>query len=220
MEQEKIKKLRGFFKERRIRQVDIAKRVNMSTAQISQLLNGRDNFGKKTALVFAEAYGLDPIWLQTGEGNMLSTEHPYIDDNIVWVDVVNYDSRGGLTQNEVTDAPMYAFGKMPFSARVARAGDIVMPVVGDSMSPTYPNGTYILIRPLPMWREYIEFGATYVIDLMDGRRILKEVRAGSDHEHFTLCSVNPTYDPSEISRSFVSNIFAVLLSVRRDLIWQ
>lgn len=217
---EKIQKLREYFRVNKFRNKDIAERTGMLPSQTSLLLNGHDKFGKKTAMAFAAAFGFNPMWLQTGEGNMFMGDKPNFESNVVWVEVLNYDARGGtLLRNEVADEPLYANGRMPFSSTVAREGDMVMPVVGNSMSPAYPNGSFILIRPLPCWREYIELGATYVLDLADGRRIIKEVRAGSDHEHFLLCSVNPTYDPSEIARSFVSNIFAVLLSVRRDLIW-
>lgn len=219
MEGEKLEKLRNYFTALKLRNKDIAEMVGMSTAQTSQLLNGKDKFGKRTAMAFSEAFGFNPAWLQTGEGQMLNAASLAADDSIVWVEVVNYDARGGSAANDIIDEPQYAFGRMPFSASVARDGDIVMPVVGNSMHPAYPNGTYVLIRPLPSWREYLELGATYVLDLLDGRRVIKEIRAGHDHDHFTLYSVNPTYDPSEVSRDFILRIFAVLLSVRRDLIW-
>lgn len=167
---------------------------------------------------------INKVWLLAGEGEMFGTTEGNVeivktDDNALWLPVINLDTRGGLLPNMETDTIQYNYTMMPFSRNIARDGDFVMPVVGDSMTPKYPNGTYVLVRPLPTWREYIELGATYVLELLDGRRIIKDVRAGEDHDHFRLISVNPQFDPTDIAKNFIQHIFAVIVAVRRELNW-
>ena len=215
---EKIKKLRQFLKENNITQEKAAERLGITVGAVNALLTGKRDFGRKSATAWGDEFGLSVYWLMTGEGEML-LNGTNENGEVLMLPVINLDTRAGLGINEVADAPEYMVETMPFSRSVARDGDFVMPVIGESMTPRYPNGTYVLVRPLPSWREYLELGAAYVLELLDGRRLIKEIRAGSDAEHFTLHSVNPTFDPSEIAKNFIAHIFAVIVSVRRDYNW-
>ena len=93
---------------------------------------------------------------------------------------------------------------------------MVIPIYGDSMEPTYKAGSLVLIREVELWREYLEFGCTYVIGLVDDRRVIKTVMAGSDNEHYTLISINPNYQPQEIAKDIIRTVWRVILSVRRE----
>lgn len=64
------KDLKDFFRTNGINQAEISKRLNKSQALVNRLLNGKP-FGKRTAMEWAEAFGLNPMWLMTGEGDML-----------------------------------------------------------------------------------------------------------------------------------------------------
>lgn len=220
MDEEKIIMLKDFFKREKIKQAEIAERTGISQPQVNRLLAGRDNFGKKTAAAWSQAFGFNPMWLMTGDGDMMldKSQQPAAAD-VLWLPVLNFDTRGGTAPNDETDTLQYTTKLMPFSRSTAREGDFVMQVVGESMRPLYPSGCYVLVRPLPTWREYLELGAVYVLDLLDGRRIIKEVRAGSDAQHFALCSVNPRFDPSDIAKAFIAHVYAVIISVRRDYNW-
>lgn len=216
---EKIKKLRQFLKENNITQETAATRLGITVGAVNALLTGKRDFGRKSATAWADEFGLSEYWLMTGQGEMMqATSSNNVD--VLMLPVINLDTRAGLgSYNEVVDTPLYIAEQMPFSRSIARDGDFVMPVVGESMTPRYPNGTYVLVRPLPTWREYLELGAAYVLELLDGRRLIKEIRAGSDADHFTLQSVNPAFEPSEIAKNFIAHIFAVIVSVRRDYNW-
>ena len=136
--------------------------------------------------------------------------------DVVLVPVVNLDARGGFGENVVIDTSENRLGVMPFSRSIAREGDLVIPVYGDSMSPKYPSGSMVLIRNVPMWREYIELGAAYVIELVDERRLIKNVQKGKSDDCLRLESINPDYQPSDIPKTMIRHIFRVLMSVRRE----
>lgn len=216
MESQNLLKLKQYFREQGLTQEKAAARLGQTAMAVNILLNGKRNFGVKSAMDWSREFGLNPMWLMTGEGEMLM-DKPAIPDNVVLVPRINLDARGGFGENEEVDVSQYALELLPFSTSVARDGDFMVTVYGDSMSPRYPNGSLVLARPLPTWREYLEMGATYIVELKDGRRLIKVVRQGSDKDRLQLCSVNPAYEPGEVSRDFVARMYLVLLCARKEV---
>lgn len=181
----------------------------------AQALNSRFTTKKVSADFLArvaEATGINIVEL-LGETPIDATLHT---DRLVWVPVINYDARAGYEPNDATDTPQFVRQLLPFSREVADIGDFVIPVYGDSMQPRFQNGTAVLIRPSELWREYIDLGAPYVIELTDGQRLLKIVRAADDSDHLTLVSENPNYDPTVIPKSVIQRMYRVIVSVRRE----
>ena len=143
------------------------------------------------------------------------TKPPENEDTIL-IPVRNPDSRGGFEFNEEVGTPTYTTGYLPFPTTIARDGDVVIPIYGDSMEPTYKSGSMALIREVELWREYLELGCTYVIGLVDDRRVIKTVMAGNDTDHFLLVSINPAYQPQEIAKDIIRSVWRVIVSVRRE----
>ena len=137
-------------------------------------------------------------------------------EDTIFIPVVNLDSRGGMAFNEEVQTETYMTGRLPFPTSIAHHGDVVIPIYGDSMEPTYKSGSMVLIREVELWREYLEFGCTYVIGLVDDRRVIKTVMAGNDADHFLLVSINPAYQPQEIAKDIIRSVWRVIVSVRRE----
>lgn len=163
---------------------------------------------------------VSPSWLLTGDGEMLLTSSPPTkppeNEDTILIPVCNLDSRGGMAFNEEVNTETYINGYLPFPTTIARQGDVVIPIYGDSMEPTYKAGSMVLIREVELWREYLEFGCTYVIGLVDERRVIKTVMAGSDAKHYLLVSINPAYQPQEIEKKIIRSVWRVIVSVRRE----
>ena len=77
----KEKKLKEFFKELDLTQEEIAKRLNISQSLVSDYINGKKKFGKKSARKWADEFGISPLWL-------------YIDDDIKDNQVINPTIKG------------------------------------------------------------------------------------------------------------------------------
>lgn len=224
MEQKKFQEiLKNRIKERNLTQRKLAELVNSTPPQVNNIIQGREKLGAKNTPKWSEVLAIDPLWLLTqGESGtppnaaitLTALSTPASDT--IEVPILNLDSRGGFLPNEETDVMEYAQGTMPFNRSIARAGDLVVSVYGDSMSPRYPAGSFILIRPIEQWREYIELGKTYVLELADWRRIIKIVRKGSDSAHYLLDSYNIDYESTEIATSFINNVWLVVASVNRE----
>ena len=63
-------RLKIFFKEKGLTQVQIAERVGTTQQVVQKLLNGRP-FGKRTAATWSKEFGLNPAWLITNQGEMM-----------------------------------------------------------------------------------------------------------------------------------------------------
>lgn len=221
--EEKIfsQELKKILRSKGIKQKELADRLGVVPPTISNIINGRDRMGKKQAIEWARVLDIDPIWLLTqGEQgkdpNEPSTPTPSTDPDIINIPILSLDARGGFLPNDKADIEQYTIGTMPFNKQIAHTGDVVIPVYGDSMTPKYPAGSYILIRPIEAWREYIELGRSYVLELADWRRIIKIVRKGSDATHYTLDSYNVDYESNEVAISFINNMWLVVASVNRE----
>ena len=214
--------LKNYFAGQGLTQSDVAERLQVSRTVATNYLNGNKTFGRKAAMKWANTFGIDEVWLLTqGEqgvapSEQLNTITPTAHDDTIHIPSLSPDARGGFLPNDKADIEQYTIGSMPFSRQIAHAGDIVIPVYGDSMTPKYPAGSYILIRPIEQWREYVELGRTYVLELLDWRRIIKILRKGHDATHYTLDSYNVDYESNEVAISFINNMWLVVASVNRE----
>ena len=213
--------LKNILRNRQILQKDLAERLGVQPPTISNVINGRDRLGKKQAIEWGRVLGVDPLWLMTqGEQGDNPNEQPATTPmqypDIINIPILSPDAAGGFRPNDQADIDQYTIGTMPFNRQIAHTGDVVIPVYGDSMTPKYPAGSYILIRPIEAWREYIELGRSYVLELADWRRLIKIVRKGHDATHYTLDSYNVDYESNEIAKSFINNVWLVVASVNRE----
>lgn len=224
MEEKKFSNiLKKYIKNCGYTQKTLANELGITQPQVSNIVSGRDRLGLKNAQRFAAILNLDPLWLMTqgeqgtppGDDEAAITTQPR--EDIIMVPVINLDMRGGLQPNDVVDAPEYITETMPFSRSIASDGDVVAPVYGDSMAPRYPSGSHILIRPLPMWREWLELGQSYVLELNDWRRTIKIVRKGTREDTYRLECYNVDYDTTEIPKAIIAHVWQVLACVKREV---
>lgn len=216
--------LKNFFAGQGMTQGDVADKLQVSRTIVTNYINGQKAFGRKAAMKWASEFNLDPMYLMTkGEQgfppSQVATSPPTATqaDDAIFIPVINLDVRGGLLPNAEADTSQYVMDTMPFSRSIACEGDVVVPVYGDSMSPRYPSGSHILIRPLPLWRDWLELGQSYVLELSDWRRTIKIVRKGSTDETYRLECYNVDYDTTEIPKSLIEHIWQVIMCVKREV---
>lgn len=175
----------------------------------------------------SENCDLNTDWLLTGEGNMLKFPINEVEDvskeelecineglrngSFRLVPLINIDSVGGIhSDNITTPSEQYIIRMMPFTE--AKEGDIAIIQSGNSMYPTIPPGSALLIREVIGWKEYFGYGGIYVIWLKDGRRITKEIRRyDADPKNYVWCvSYNPDVADEELPKSMIRGVWKVV----------
>lgn len=172
---------------------------------------------------------LNVEWLRTGEGEMLKPKgltnevedltpderailaEGLRDGRFRMVPLINIDSVGGVhSLNSLEPSEQYPIRMMPFTE--AREGDVAIIQSGNSMYPTIPSGSALLIREVVDWQEYFGYGNIYVLWLRDGRRITKEVRRYDiDPKNFIWCvSYNPDVADEELPRKMIKGVWKVI----------
>lgn len=195
--------------------------------RLNRQINEDATITSETISSILEVYPqLDANWLLTGKGEMYKSEQHttnttdthsiHVDEplreylptsNFKLLPLMNMDIAGGSTNQEV-DTTEYIEKYIPFVD--ARDGDIACPVTNNSMTPVYPSGTIVQMRKVERWREYIEYGQVYVVDLVDGRRLIKQVRKSTSKDKFTLVSFNKEYDDNEVSVDMIYSMWLVI----------
>ena len=205
-------RLKAYLSANNITMAEFGRRIGVSSAYITSMRKSIQP--DKVERIKEEFPDLDIDWLLTG---VKDDDSPPIKTNdTILIPVASPDGIGGTRFNEEVNTEEYINGYLPFPTSIAHQGDVVIPIYGDSMEPTYKAGSMVLIREVELWREYLELGCTYVIGLVDDRRIIKTVMAGSDAKHLLLVSINPAYEPQEIDKKIIRSVWRVIVSVRRE----
>lgn len=168
---------------------------------------------------------LNKGWLLTGEGSMLKDSHLADSQNSFG----QPPARNGDTEPPFRDVRMVNL--LPISAQAGRLNDFVaqvreadcekivspikgadlaISVMGDSMSPEYPNGSKVFIKRINE-RAFIEWGATFVLDTCNGI-IMKQIFPVEGDESKIRChSINPRFPDFELRVEDVFGFYRVLL---------
>lgn len=128
------------------------------------------------------------------------------------VPMINSDAVGGMhkmSDISVTDTE-YIIKYIPFVD--ATPDDVCIRVTSDSMIPTCPPGCVVQIREVYNWKEYFGYGNLFVLQLKDGRRIIKEVTKYEDNpKDYVLCiSHNRTVPAEELPKNFIVSVWKVI----------
>lgn len=175
-------------------------------------------------IVDSATIDVNPDWLITGKGSMLKSEEesPIVEPekqapeennavNYRLVPLLNLDAVGGMHSLNIESGDSEYIDKLiPFTD--AQDGDVALIISGESMSPTCPSGSKVLIREVPRWNEYFGYGNIFVLLLTDGRRILKEVQKWhEDSKNYILCrSHNDKYPEEELPKSMIAGVWKVI----------
>lgn len=155
-------------------------------------------------------------WLLTGKGEMLKDE--------------------GLPVAHKTSNPKEGIPLMPLSAMAGaltgeqtvleyeceryvvpafNGADFLIPVKGNSMTPTYLSGDIVACQRVPMSGLFFQWNKPYVLDTAQGP-LIKRLKPGSDKQHVLIVSDNKEYDPFELSYEDINAVAMVIGLIRLE----
>lgn len=93
--------------------------------------------------------------------------------------------------------------------------DFLMPVKGNSMTPTYLSGDIVACQRVPLTDLFFQWNKPYVLDTLQGA-IIKRLKPGSDKEHVLVISDNKEYDPFELPCESIYGVALVIGLIRLE----
>ena len=207
------KKLKEYFVNQGITQVEIANKLKVSSAYINSLFTGKRDFGKKQAELWSNQFGLSSSWLLTGEGEMLKNGKELIagasdmlERDIRMIPLLPISAQGGSLNDFVISVKE---SDCEYIISPIKGVDYAMSVSGDSMAPEYPPGSQILIKRINE-KAFIDWGRVYVLDTCNGT-VIKKLYPSEKPDTVVCKSINPAYPPFEVFFSDIYGIYRVLM---------
>lgn len=97
------KRLRQYFENQGIKQVEIANAIGVSPTYITKIYKDEREIGKEQADRWVDQFGLSRVWLLTGEGSMLNTQANTGGTNTQTNTTNNYRGCGGADKQAAQD---------------------------------------------------------------------------------------------------------------------
>ena len=203
--------IRLYMRANGYREQDLADRLGISQSGVNFVL--RRGFGKNAARKWGDAFGFDPVFLLTGEGQLMAQAAVQDAPGPVSVPLVPLAAMAGSLSDYEGSADM-----RDCELIMSPVKDVTMavPVSGDSMSPEFPNGSVVLVKRINE-RAFIEWGRTYVLDTVNGVVIKNLVPSERGNEWVRCMSINeaPQFAPFDVSLQDVRAVYRVVMSLSR-----
>ena len=214
------KKIKEYFSEAGISQMEVARVLNVQPAAVSNQLNGR-SFGKNSAAKWSNAFGFRINWLLTGEGPMFDPQiTPNTDGLLEDHPELNHDDDIPVVPARLFRAPeINTYEYVMNSTSVDRLPpvphfqkhDMFATCPGDAMAPRIRRGYLVALRKMPKDSPIIN-GEIYVIDTMSSGMFLRRiVDNGPEVGTLTFIAENKQEFPDfDLPYSDIINVFRVV----------
>lgn len=154
---------------------------------------------------------LNRVWLLTGEGSMLVTEPDAAQPKKGDVPFYDVDFAASYLDyyNDERQPAIDHYVNIP----QADGASMVCRASGESMAPTIPNGSHVILSEVTDFR-WLDYGEIYALVASNGLRTIKRIRKNEDESKLTLVPDNPDYDINEIDKQDVLRLFRVVGTIQ------
>ncbi len=213
------KKIKEYFSEIGMSQMDAAEKLGVQQAAVSNQLNGRA-FGKNSAAKWNAAFGFRTNWLLTGEGPMFDSqfEGAHEEHNFENHPELNHDDDIPLVPTRLFRAPeIDIYEYVTTSPNVDRIPpvphfqkhDLFARCPGDAMAPRIRRGYLMALRRMELDTPIIN-GEIYCMDTRSNGMFVRKVTDNGDNT-LTFTAENSKDFPSfDLPREEILSIFRVV----------
>jgi len=181
-------------------------------------------------------------WLLTGQGDMLKTERTSDVPSFTGEPTSEYKVTENNPNCQTNTAEKMPEGShegiplIPFSAMAGvltgeqtaleyeceryvvpafKGADFLMPVKGNSMTPTYVSGDIVACQRVPMTDIFFQWNKPYVLDTNQGP-LIKRILPGADDDHVLIVSDNKDYPPFPLAYKDIHAVALVIGIIRLE----
>ena len=193
------------------------KSIGMSNASFGKSLRSGGAIGTDKLENILSVYpNLSPNWLLTGEGAMLKGEDLPVAHQTTspkeGIPLIPLSAMAGALTGEQT---VLEYECERYVVPAFNGADFLIPVKGNSMTPTYVSGDIVACQRVPMAGLFFQWNKPYVLDTAQGA-LIKRIKPGSDKEHVLIVSDNEEYDPFELPYSEIHAVAMVIGIIRLE----
>lgn len=178
-------KLRLVFTELKVNQTLFARNVGISVGNFSDIMNGKINPSSMALQKMAEVYNVNLNWLLTGEGSM------FIDNAAISrIPIYDIKASAGFGRNgDFEHPPVKGFFELDTTLLEKYKGRVrVVEVEGDSMSPTFLHGQFVVFV-----ENLIQSDGIYIIN-KNGSILIKRIQFKPAENKMIIISDNSNYE--------------------------
>lgn len=193
------------------------KSIGMSNASFGKSLRSGGAIGTDKLENILSVYPkLSPNWLLTGEGAMLKGESLPVAHQTTnpkeGIPLIPLSAIAGALTGEQT---VLEYECERYVVPAFNGADFLIPVKGNSMTPTYVSGDIVACQRVPMTGLFFQWNKPYVLDTAQGA-LIKRIKPGSDKDHVLIVSDNEQYDPFELPYSEIHAVAMVIGIIRLE----
>ena len=193
------------------------KSIGMSNDSFGKSLKSGGAIGTDKLENILSVYpNLSPNWLLTGEGAMLKGEDLPVAHQTTsskeGIPLIPLSAMAGALTGEQT---VLEYECERYVVPAFNGADFLIPVKGNSMTPTYVSGDIVACQRVPMTDLFFQWNKPYVLDTAQGT-LIKRIKPGSDKDHVLIVSDNEQYDPFELPYSEIHAVAMVIGIIRLE----
>lgn len=155
-------------------------------------------------------------WLITGNGEMLNNvQRPvakHSDSSHEGIPLIPLSAMAGALTDETS---ILEYECERYVVPAFKGADFLIPIKGNSMSPTYLSGDIVACQRIPLSNLFFQWNKPYVLDTKQGA-LIKRIKPGSDNEHILIISDNKEYDPFELPCTEINAVALVMGLIRLE----
>lgn len=173
-----------------VKAAHLARSLNIARASVSAWMTGKSkNISGKNAFAVAKYFNVNPQWLQLGTGNKnnIKNNANYVENSLQKNRVPLFNlTEKKENNNIVNDYTMNKYQEFVETTIETTNKTYALRVIGDSMTPLFPEGAIIIIEP-----ENDAKTGDYIIAELDSALIFKQLQI--DGNDFYLKPLNDRY---------------------------
>ena len=149
-------------------------------------------------------------WLLYGEGEMLNSQLPAVENGGKQIPFFDVEFEGGydVMVNDQTRTAA-SFINVPYETRATHACRIT----GRSMQPDIYSGDIILLQYIEDF-SWLPLGDIYAIVTTNDMRTVKRLARSENDENYLLVPSNAEYQAQELPKRLIRNVFRVVGTIR------